>query len=92
MSILKLFNFMKGKKKDDAEYYEYGMTHKQAVMIVLKKSKSPLGAEEIMHSISAQNIKLRRPIKHVASLKSLLFKLFYKEIIKHQPHTGKWSI
>jgi hypothetical protein len=92
MSFLKIFNFITGKRKDDIDYYEYGMTHKEAAIFVLKKAGLPLKAEEIINFIAAHNIKLRRPIKNIGSFKSSLFFLFNKNKIKYQPFTGKWSI
>jgi hypothetical protein len=92
MTILKLFNFFKGKRKDDIDFYEYGMTHQEAAIFVLKRSDVPLTAEQIIGCIHEKNLKLRRDIKNVNSFRASLFYLFNKGKIKYQPFKKTWQI
>lgn len=89
MTILKLFNFLKGKRKNDVEFYEYGMTHQEAVIYLLKKTGKALTASEIMASF--KGLKLKRNVRSVQSLTSTLFYLKYKDKINYHPLEGKWS-
>jgi hypothetical protein len=90
MSILKLFNFLTGKRKDDENFYEYGMTHKEAILLLLKNSGEPLSTEQIMADI--HKFKLRRSVKNISSLKGALYKLYHENKLKYQSIEGKWSI
>lgn len=90
MTVLKIFNFLKGKRKDDKDFYEYGMTHQEAAIYMLKKTGKALSTEEIMSSL--KDVSLKRRVKNIKSLNATLFSMKYKDKINYHPRDGKWSV